>query len=260
MSLIGIDVSVHNGDIDWGKIASQHIDFAIIRAGYGHNNIDSKAVQNILGCKNNHIPFGLYWFSYALNIEMARQEADFICDIADMHNPQYPIFYDWEYDSDRYATQNHINITNSTRASFAKTFLERVEERGYCGILYTNIDYLNKGFDELRLKYPIWLAQWDVSTPTKQAAIWQYSCKGRLEGVSTEVDMNVSKKDYTKYNENKMDFFVKASNEMWNKYTKLANEIIDGKYGNGETRKRRLREAGYDYELAQMFVNYILNG
>lgn len=254
MAKIGIDVSCHNGVIDWSKVAKQ-VGFAIIRAGYGKNNIDEKAVYNIMGCKNNNIPFGLYWFSYALDVEMAKAEADYICDLADVYQPTYPICYDWEYDSDSHAKSNNTIINKSTRMQFAKAFLERVEERGYRAMLYTNIDYLNKGFDALRAKYPIWLAQWNTPEPSTHYDIWQYSCHGTLDGIKTKVDMNQSKKDYSKQDEDKQKSF---SDFAWNKYMKVAKEIIDGKYGNGEERKKRLNVAGFDYELAQMIVNHNL--
>ena len=72
--MTGVDVSTHNGVVNW-ELAKQNIDFAIIRAGYGKNNIDKCAKQNVEGCEKNGIPFGLYWFSYAYTVDMARNEA-----------------------------------------------------------------------------------------------------------------------------------------------------------------------------------------
>ena len=109
MAISGIDVSYHNGNINW-KTVSKFIDFAIIRAGFGKNNIDEKAVQNIKGCEANNIPYGLFWFSYALSPEMAKNEADYICNFADKYSPQYPICYDWEYDSDSYASNSSCKL------------------------------------------------------------------------------------------------------------------------------------------------------
>lgn len=274
MSYKGIDVSEHNGNIDWSKVKS-NIDFAIIRAGYGQNNIDKTAIQNINGCKNNNIPFGLYWFSYALSEEMAKKEADYVCDIADKYRPNYPICYDWEYDSDNYAKKKNINITNETRKKFARAFLNRVEERGYYAMIYTNIDYLGKGFNELLSRYDVWLAQWGVNSPSKSCGIWQSSSSGKVSGIATNVDIDISYKDYTIYSKNtptnpdtnmnnilsekdKQEILSHLANNFWNEYIKIAKDIIAGKYGNGNTRRVKLESLGHDYNVAQTIVDYML--
>jgi len=199
MAKKGMDISVFQGDITWSKVTG--IDFAIIRAGYGSNNIDSKALRNIQGCKDRKIPFGLYWFSYALSTSDATKEADYVCDIADKYKLTFPVIaYDWEYDSDSYATKCGVSMTNDKRYQFAQAFLKRVKQRGYTPIIYTNYDYLNKGFKALLSEYDVWFAYPSGSTKPdiKGLTIWQYSWKGSVPGINADVDMNYCYKDYAK--------------------------------------------------------------
>lgn len=205
----GVDISVFQGDISWGAVSG--IDFAIIRAGYGRNNIDTTALQNIKGCQNRNIPFGLYWFSYALTVSDAQKEADYVCDIADKYNITFPcIAYDWEYASDDYAVDCGVTIAPNTRYQFALAFLNRVKQRGYIPLIYTNYDYLNKGFRELLSKFDVWFAypssggKPDITGLT----VWQYSWTGRVSGINADVDMNYCYKDYSGGSSQKIYFDI----------------------------------------------------
>lgn len=193
----GMDISVFQGDISWSKVTG--IDFVIIRAGYGSNNIDSKAIQNIKGCTNRKIPFGLYWFSYALSVSDATKEANYVCDIADKYKLTFPVIaYDWEYDSDSYAAKCGVSMTNDMRYQFAAAFLKRVKQRGYTPLIYVNYDYLNKGFKKLLDEYDVWFAYPSGSTKpdVKGITVWQYSWKGNVPGINADVDMNYCYKEY----------------------------------------------------------------
>lgn len=186
----GIDVSEHNGNISWND-AKQDIDFAIIRAGYGKNNIDKKAIYNIEQCIYNNIPFGLYWFSYALSPEMAANEAKYICAIADKYKPLLPVCFDWEYDSEKYASKNGITMTPEMRCDFARGFLDSVDHMGYIPTLYTNLDFLRKGFNSIATVYGLWLAQWYAEKPSVHCNIWQKTNKGAIKGINGNVDVNL---------------------------------------------------------------------
>lgn len=266
MSLKGVDVSTHNGNIDW-KIAKHEIDFALIRAGYAHS-FDAKVTDNIRGCRENGIPYGLYWFSYALSVEDAIKEADTLCDFANMCDTTYPLCYDWEYDSDNYASRCGVKMSNAKREQFARAFLNRVEERGYYAMLYSNVDYLSKGFANLVNRYDLWLAHWDVDKPSKPCGIWQKTSDGYIGGIG-RCDMNVAYKDYPHIiaamrknkgeqgtiNENKLE---EIKEKYWEKYMNIAKDVLADKYGVNPVRKEKLKAIGYDYDLVQDIVTALV--
>lgn len=198
MTKKGIDVSKHQGRINWNKVAP-HIDFAMLRAGYGKNNIDAFFDTNAVACNNLNIPIGAYWFSYAYTPDMAKREANFCINIIKAHKISYPVCFDFEYDSSKYAQKYGVKVTSNLLCEMAEAFLSEIEKAGYYAMNYTNIDYLNKGFARLTGRYDTWLAQWQVSEPTKKCGIWQYSDCGKIDGINGNVDMNISFNDYTKY-------------------------------------------------------------
>ena len=199
--LFGVDISEHNGDIDW-NIAKDEVDFVIIRAGYGNNHLDAKLGRNIDACSLHGIPFGIYWFSYALSVQDCINEADACCNIINGYSLSYPVFYDWEYDSDNYYTsQTGTNATNQQRADFAHAFMDRIISNGYSAGLYANPDYIGdpnnplyspgKGFMFIlsENQYMLWLAEWGVSQPRYDAPIWQYG-QENINGFPTITDVN----------------------------------------------------------------------
>lgn len=273
MSFSGIDVSKHNGVINWKKVKTEgKIDFAMIRAGYGNNNIDPQLHNNVIGCKENGIDFGFYWFSYALTENAVINEANYLCNIADKYKPTYPLCFDWEYDSDNYAKKKGVAINNATRSKFAKAFLKTVEKRGYYAMIYSNADYLNKGFRELLNDYALWFASWTGKKPSIRLGIWQNSDKGVVPGISGKVDSDISYVDYpaiiNSWDHNQQQTVTKPikkikteeefKNEFWEKYYRLAKDILNGKYGNGADREKNLKAAGFDYTLAQEIVNNMI--
>lgn len=254
MSKYGIDVSEHNGVIDWKKV-SKNIEFCFLRAGYGNNNIDKRFIKNAKDCKKNNIPFGLYWFSYALNEKEAIQEAEYACNLADDYGADLGIAFDWEYDSDSYAKKKGVAITNEKRVKMADVFLKTIKARGYRPILYANPDYIhNKGFVKLINVYDLWLAQWGTNKPGLKCLFWQTSSQGSVNGINTNVDVNIAFEDDVTSSKDFTTILVSVKN----KYLAIANDIIAGKYGVNEERKNKLKELGYDYEVAQAFVNKIL--
>lgn len=261
----GIDISKHNGQINWQSVSG--VDFAIIRAGYGKNNIDAQLKNNVNGCKSKGIPFGFYWFSYATSVTMCRAEANYLCDLADKYHPTYPLCYDWEYDSDDNAKKKGVKLSNKDREEFAKAFLETVEARGYYAMIYSNIDYLNKGFANLLTKYDLWLASWSGKNPPRSCGIWQYTDKGRVQGILGNVDCNYTYKEYgTPQKEKEVDSSILAKIDnleisldefFQNKYKWVLKEVYKGNYGTGNERKEKLKNNGYDPELVQALINWI---
>lgn len=194
----GIDVSRHNGVIDWAKVKADGVNFAMIRAGYGSGTIDDKFERNIKECNRLGIPCGVYWFSYAYTPEMARKEAQAVLKAVKPFKLEYPIAYDFEYDSVDYAAKNGVTITKQLATSLVEAFCEEVEKNKYYAINYANLDYLSKYFDnKLLKKYGLWLAHWtDAANPVQNCVMWQYSSKGEVNGISGEVDMNKGYVDF----------------------------------------------------------------
>lgn len=198
---IGIDVSKHNGTIDWNKVKASGIKFAMIRAGYGSSHIDEQFKRNVTECNRLKIPCGCYWFSYALNTDQARQEAQVFLKIIKQYKIYMPVCYDLEYDSFNYAKKKGVTITKSKASAFAKAFLSEVEKSGYYAMNYTNVDCYRNYFDStVNSKYDLWLASWpknvDFDKPPMKCSIWQYTDKGKVNGIKTAVDKNVAYKDF----------------------------------------------------------------
>lgn len=192
--ILGLDISKHNGELDWKAIKKAGIKFVIIRAGYGTSpNSDSRFHKNIQGAIDNNITIlGIYWFSYAYTDNMAKAEARACIKTIGRYKKyiNLPIFYDFEYDSIRYANNNGVHITKRKLSNFAKIFCNEIKKEGYKAGIYTNLDYANRYFDKNVLKdYHTWIAQWsDSCTYKNKYIIWQRSDKFYID--NNRFDLN----------------------------------------------------------------------
>lgn len=254
MALKGIDVSQWQGNIDWQKVKGAGVQFAMLRAGYGRNNLDTKFHRNAKGAVAAGIPVGLYWFSYALNVEMARREAQYAVEVAKKYKITWPIAYDLEYDTVSYAVKNGVAITKSLATQMAIAFCEEIKRLGYIPMVYTNLDYLNRYFDRSKLPYDLWYAQYASTTSVADKEIWQYSSKGSVPGIAGNVDMNHGYKDYGNGGDSKPDPAPTPSPAPSGTTLNLAVAVMQGKYGAGQDRKNAL---GTRYQEVQDFINHI---
>ena len=199
----GIDVSEHNGVIDWEKVKASGIGFAMIRGGYGQT-LDKQFKRNASECNRLGIPCGIYWFSYALNAVGAAREATACLDAIRPYKIDYPVAFDLEYDSVNYAQKKGVYIGTGLASDMARAFLHAIRAAGYSAMNYTNQDYLNRYFDaQVKAEFPVWLAQWPNGTPSldkppRMCAIWQYSEKGSVPGTKGPVDLDVCYETYPK--------------------------------------------------------------
>lgn len=199
MSIHGIDVSQHQGSIDWRKVKASGIQFAMLRAGYGASTVDGEFERNARGCMEAGIPFGVYWFSYAYTPEMARREAEKCISVIREYKVQYPVCYDFEYDSVRYARRNGARVTRTLATRLVEAFCGRVEELGYFAMYYSNLDYLERMFaPELRGKYALWYARYASAPGETGIGMWQYRDNGRVDGIRGNVDMDIAYKDFAR--------------------------------------------------------------
>lgn len=205
--LDGIDVSHHQGDIDWEDVATT-VDFAIIRAGFGAGNFDKCVNNNVASCDHYGIPFGLYWFSYATSVASARVEADYLIKFAEQYIDSvtsrnedslllYPLIFDFEYDSAKYyknATGKDLDA--ATFNSIVQAFCERIEEAGYYAMVYVNEDYCNNYLSqETASKYDTWYARYG-SKLYYDFHLHQYSSTGKVGGINGNVDLD---RDYINF-------------------------------------------------------------
>lgn len=193
----GIDISEHNGNVDMKKIKEDGIKFIILRLGYGKNQsqIDKNFKTNYEKAINSNIPVGVYLYSYATNISDSKEEAKLVLDNIKGLKIEYPIFIDME-DADNYKAKR--NVSNATCIDICETFCQEIESAGYYVGIYANLDWLNNKINDNRLdKFDKWVAQWNNRcTYKKEYGMWQYSSKGKVEGITGNVDLNYSLKDY----------------------------------------------------------------
>lgn len=199
MQMKGIDVSVWNGTIDWTK-AKGDIDFAILRAGYGRlaSQKDGQFENNYKGCKENNIPFGVYWYNYATTVEDAKKEAAACIEVLKGKIFDMPVWYDIE--------ENNVFATGKANVSkIAEVFCEALKAAGYKVGIYSSLCAFKAYFtEEVKNKYDIWLAHVGAGgqplTKTSydgHKEIWQYSWKGVISGIKGDVDTDYCYKDYS---------------------------------------------------------------
>lgn len=197
MLLQGIDVSVYQGTIDWQRVAADGIRFAIIRAGAGQTN-DTRCAENIRNAAAAGIAVGLYWFSYATSPAEAEAEAKRLLRSAVNQPITFPLAYDYEEASVRYAEQQGIRVTRTLVTDLTRTFCQTIESGGYTPMVYSNPSFLKQYLDFALLPkhYALWLAHWGIAEPSRPAEIWQHSSTGRVAGISTAVDLDVAYTDF----------------------------------------------------------------
>lgn len=186
----GIDVSHHNGTIDWNKVNTQ---FCIVRAGYGRETSQKDLFfeKNYRDCKARKIPVGAYWYSYATSVAEAAKEAEVCLQVIAGKQFEYPIFFDIE-------EKKQFALGKAACTAIAKAFLEKVEKAGYYVGIYSSKNGLENYIDKsVRERYAVWVANVGVSqTSYRGAAMWQYSWTGKHSGIKGNVDCNYCYIDY----------------------------------------------------------------
>jgi len=273
----GIDVSKHNGVVNFKQVKAAGYDFAIIRLGYGGDitsQDDYRFEVNYKNAREAGLLVGVYIYSYAKTPKMAENEADHCIRLLKGKTLDFPVYYDLE---DRSIMHLDWNVQ-------AKCFGDRMNEAGYQVGIYTFASAMHKLNDKTTSLYPIWIAKWGANNGRESIknpgySMWQYTSRGIVKGVVGEVDCNVfngkiehkgpekrEKKTIEqlaietidgKYGtgdtrEVKLGANYKKVQTLINKCFKLAEETLAGKYGNDETRKKKL---GKNYKLVQHMIN-----
>lgn len=203
VSMTGIDVSKWQYDINWKKVAAAGIDYAIIRLGYrgtaaaGNTAMDPYFEQNIKGALEAGLQVGVYYFTQAITVEEAIAEANIVIDALKGYNVTFPVVYDTEYREGGRAN----DLSNAERTACAKAFCDTILAAGYTPVVYssTNWAVLDLNLEELQ-GYDFWYAYYgepeDLYLPYEYT-MWQYTDSGRVDGIETSVDLNISFMDYS---------------------------------------------------------------
>ena len=186
ISILGIDISKWNGEIDWKAIKKANIDFVIIRAGYGTGYVDPYFKINIENAIKNNLMIGIYWFSYSYTYQGAKLEAEKCYKTIRKYKDSItlPVFWDFEYDSVNNARNHGHSISKKLASGMADTFCTTIKNKGMRSGIYTNIDYANNYFSkDVLSKYHTWIAQWTSTCAYKgHYIIWQCTDNFRVNG------------------------------------------------------------------------------
>ena len=244
--MYGIDISKHNGNINLEQYKGQ---FVIIRVGYGHFHLDEKFERNVAECKRLGIPFGVYHYSYALNEAEAEAEARGVLNAISKYKKDIKVgvWFDME-DADGYKKKHGFKFSNSTIAPICYKFCKMIEDAGYYTGIYTSSSWLDyvKGLND---RFDKWVANWgknDGSQHTntsKYGTIQQYT--------SRPLDKNIMYADINRYSRGNTEPVKPQPKPI----DQIADEVIAGQWGNGADRKKRLTDAGYNYDAVQKAVN-----
>ncbi len=194
---VGIDVSEHQHEIDWAQVSRANLDYAYIRIGrrgYTEGGLfeDPYFRNNILGARSAGLDVGVYFFSQAINVGEAIEEARFVLDLLKDYSVDLPVVFDWEKITSADSRTRELPV--ETRTDCAIAFCETIKNAGYTPAIYFNRNIGYYGYDLSRLTdYEFWFALPEASYPSFYYAIdsWQYSFAEHIPGIDMDTDMNL---------------------------------------------------------------------
>lgn len=242
-----IDVSQFNGGIFWNKV-SKACDGAIIRAGYrgyGQGTLvkDNKLDINLKASTAAGVPIGVYFVTQAINEQEARSEARYTMQLVKGYKLALPIFIDAEDGNQGKGRADAGKLNKEKRTAILLAFCDEITKAGYKAGIYASEYWFKAHIDagEIPFNYFVWVAKYSVNAPSLMCDGWQYTSSGKINGIAGNVDISLFNRV------NKVE--KKKSNE------EIADEVIAGKWGDGDNRKERLTAAGHDYKAIQEIVN-----
>lgn len=201
IQLHGIDVSEHNGTIDWDKVKdSGKVDFAMLRMGFGSDipdQDDKEFERNVKECERVGIRWGAYLYSYALNEKDVQSEIEHAKRLLKGKSPSMPISYDME-DADNYKQKEGMP-SGDQLVDFCYTWLDDMEKEGFYVSLYANKSWLNGRLKNSKLdRFDKWVAEWsDSCSYTGEYKMWQFSNSGSIDGIRGNVDLDITLSDFS---------------------------------------------------------------
>ena len=192
---MGIDVSEHQGEIDWAEVRAAGFDFAFIRIGYrgysvGEIFTDELARENLAAAKAAGFEGGVYFSAQAISTDEALEEAQWCLEFLSGEALDLPVVYDWEYVS---PTARTGSVDRATLTACVKAFCEEIEKNGYESMIYFN-NHVSRDLLGLEAvaEYPFWLAQYkDQMDFPHRVDLWQYTETGSVPGVQGDVDIDL---------------------------------------------------------------------
>ena len=202
ISIQGIDVSYHQGDIDWEAVKSDGIEFAMLRVGYrgyetGNINIDERFHEYAQGALEAGLDIGVYFYSQAITPEEAVEEAQAVLAELGEYNVMYPVVFDWEIVGEETARTNSVSA--ETLNECAAVFCNTIARGGYIPMIYSVKRMALFKLDMSKLAgFDFWLAEYREEPEFPYMfTIWQYASDGRVNGIEGDVDLNMSFVDYS---------------------------------------------------------------
>lgn len=188
--VFGVDISYANGDVDFNALKSAGVKFVIMRCGYGSDYThqdDARYFENLRKCKEHNMPYGVYLYSYAKNVDMAKSEAAHTLRLLKDTNPTYGVWYDLE---------DKILPTGDVLIDMAETYCDIIKNAGFYVGIYSSLYWFNTRLNNAKLNgYAKWVAQWnDTLTYDGIADIWQFTDSYKIAGKN--FDGNYSLKDF----------------------------------------------------------------
>ncbi len=266
MQKFGIDISRWQGDFDISRAKEKEgAEFAILKIGGGDARLykDSRFDSNYAKCEKAGLPKGCYFFGAATTVQRAEEEAEYFIGLLKGKRFEYPVFYDVE---GAMITKTDRN----TLTEIVKAFCSKVEASGYWVGIYSSESFFNSEMNDGELtRYSHWVARWGKSKPAPKSGaetqMWQFGGETNLIR-SNKINGQTCDQDYCY-----VDYPAKIKAAGLNGYAKtavpeeptpqkksaeqLADEVMDGRWGNGAERKQRLEAAGYSYTEVQKIVN-----
>lgn len=255
-----IDVSFNQTGVNWNKVKADGVKGVIVRCGfrgYGSGKLqeDDQFMSHITGASKAGLKVGVYFFTEAINSKEGQEEAAYTLNLVKKAGVKlsYPIAIDSEdiNAKDPVPRANSSKLSKAKRTQAVKGFCETIKAQGYEPMIYASTSWLNNQLDMSQLPYKVWCAQYYKECQYKGAYVmWQYSSTGKVAGIKGNCDMNHW------YGGKTPEPTPTPSKKKT--VEEIAREVIAGKWGNGDARKKKLEAAGYDYNAVQKKVNELL--
>ena len=198
-SWLGVDVSEHQGIIDWKTVATTPVRFAMVRLAFrgwgseGKLQADAQGLTNLTGAKDAGLQVGVYFFSQAVSVEEAIEEAQFLLTLLDGRPLDLPVVFDWEFVSSSEART--AKMDKKTLNACAQAFCREIEQAGYDAMVYFNLDLSKRMLrltDLQEAGYDFWLAMYNEKFQyAYRVRMWQYTDSGTVAGIKGKVDLNL---------------------------------------------------------------------